>query len=319
VAIPTTSTTARTKLVLAVVLVLNQLTQEASTRAGSYTNNFAYDSAGNPTTYKGVSHTFNTNNQNNVHTFDGAGNPTTYGGVSLTYDTEQRLTAVGSVLTVGYSADGIRAWKQNSTARTYFLYDGDIPVVEMNSSGTVTATNTFGAHGLLARRSGGSSTSSYSGGVNLYSYCRNNSVNRADPSGYYVEIISNENEEKRYHNIIRFSNGSGCVVAKDGKTYHTFGLYPSWVGADASEGEVSTGSIHYDDGGRLDSPQVVVHHTSDPAFETALCACINKSISENPLWALWFNDCGTWANDMWMCALSTVVGPPDSSYPWYAH
>lgn len=32
----------------------NQLTQEASTRAGGYTNNYAYDSAGNATTFEGA-------------------------------------------------------------------------------------------------------------------------------------------------------------------------------------------------------------------------------------------------------------------------
>ncbi|MCA1568612.1 MAG: RHS repeat-associated core domain-containing protein [Acidobacteria bacterium] len=35
--------------------------------------------------------------------------------------------------------------------RTYFLYDGTTPVVEMEASGALTATNTFGAHGLVSR------------------------------------------------------------------------------------------------------------------------------------------------------------------------
>jgi RHS repeat-associated protein len=72
----------------------------------------------------------------------------------LTFDPESRMTAYGGVLTAGYNADGLRAWKQNSNTRTYFLYDGILPVVEMDSTGAVTATNTVGAGGLVSRREG---------------------------------------------------------------------------------------------------------------------------------------------------------------------
>jgi hypothetical protein len=67
------------------------------------------------------------------------------------------MTAYGSVLTAGYSGDGLRAWKQNASARTYFLYDGIVPVVELDSTGAVTATNTFGASGLVSHREGSTS------------------------------------------------------------------------------------------------------------------------------------------------------------------
>jgi RHS repeat-associated protein len=132
----------------------NQLTQEASTRNGGFTDNFAYDSAGNPVTFKGVSNSFNSNNQQTGTGFvhDANGNPTTYRGTTLTFDPENRMTAYGSVLTNGYRADGSRAWKENSTCRTYFLYDGLLPVIEMNSSGTVTATNSFGVSGIVSRK-----------------------------------------------------------------------------------------------------------------------------------------------------------------------
>jgi RHS repeat-associated protein len=68
------------------------------------------------------------------------------------------MTAYGAVLTAGYRADGLRAWKQTAAGRTYFLYDGITPVVELDAAGNVAATNTFGAAGLLSRRSGGAST-----------------------------------------------------------------------------------------------------------------------------------------------------------------
>ncbi len=52
------------------------------------------------------------------------------------------------------------AWKQGSGARTYFLYDGELLLGEYDSAGTVTAVNTWGAYGLVSRRSGGSSVHS---------------------------------------------------------------------------------------------------------------------------------------------------------------
>ena len=75
----------------------------------------------------------------------------------MTYDVRNCLTAAGSTLTAGYTADGIRAWKQGSGASTYFLYDGELLLGEYDSAGTMTAVNTWGANGLVSRRSGGSS------------------------------------------------------------------------------------------------------------------------------------------------------------------
>jgi RHS repeat-associated protein len=142
----------------------NQLTSEVSTRNGGYTNSFAYDGgatpgAGNPTTLRGVSVSYNSDNQNNAYTWDGNGNPTTYKGNTLTFDVENRMTSYGTTLTAGYNAWSLRAWKQPSGgSKTYFLYDGMQPVCELDGSGNVTATNTFGANGLLSRRVSSSST-----------------------------------------------------------------------------------------------------------------------------------------------------------------
>jgi RHS repeat-associated protein len=146
--------------------IKDQLTQEASTRVGGYTNNFAYDGgtvtgAGNPTSFKGGTNTFNADNQytDANFTYDGEGNPTTYNGTSLTFDAEDRMTAYGTVLTNGYMDSGLRAWKQDGSGnRTYFLYDGETPVCELDASGDVTATNTFGPDGLISRRVGSNST-----------------------------------------------------------------------------------------------------------------------------------------------------------------
>ena len=132
-----------------------QLTNETSSRGGGYNFSLAYDSAGNPTTFKGSTKNYNTSNQNTSWTHDGKGNPTSYAGSALTFDAENRMTAYGSVLTAGYRPDGLRAWKTTSAGTTYFLYDGDQPVEELDGSGTKIAVMTFGPGGTLARNARG--------------------------------------------------------------------------------------------------------------------------------------------------------------------
>lgn len=141
----------------------NQMTQEVSARLSGWTHNYACDNAGNPTTYKGASRIYNDRNQRSGtgYTFDANGNPTTYNSSTLTYDLEDRLTAYGSSLTAAYRGDGLRAWKQGSggsSTRKYFIYDGTLPIIELNDTGGNIAANTFGPTGLLARRSSGAST-----------------------------------------------------------------------------------------------------------------------------------------------------------------
>ena len=132
----------------------NQLLEELSTRNGGFTDDFGFDSAGNPTSFKGVTKSFNSNNQQtgSGFTYDGNGNPTAYNGVTLTFDPENRVTAHGSTLTAGYRGDGLRGWKQVSSGTTYFLYDGTNPIIELNSSGAVVATDSFSQRGLVSRR-----------------------------------------------------------------------------------------------------------------------------------------------------------------------
>gem|GEM_PF-3015986 len=136
----------------------DELNSESSTRNGSYTNTFAYDGARNPTTMGGASGiTYNSDNQvtSGAYTYDGDGNPTHYNGNTAVFDAENRMTAFSSSLTAGYGTDNLRAFKTDGSGTTYYLYDeiGE-PIAEFNSGGTVTATNTFGANGLVARYSG---------------------------------------------------------------------------------------------------------------------------------------------------------------------
>lgn len=135
----------------------SQLTEEQSARAGGYTFGYGYDGAGNPTTFRGAPRTYNWNNQDTANTYDNNGNPVTYSGTALSFDPENRLTQVGSLLTADYSASGLRAWKENPTGRTYFIYDGSAPLLELDGSGNLSAVNTWGAYGLVSRRTAGSS------------------------------------------------------------------------------------------------------------------------------------------------------------------
>jgi RHS repeat-associated protein len=132
----------------------DQVTQETSTRNGGFTDNFGYDSAGNPTTFKGNTKTYNSKNQQTAtgFTYDANGNPTAYNGVSLAFDPENRLTSYGSAMTAGYRGDGLRGKKQTSSATTYFLYDGTNPVLELDANGAIAATNTFSVQGVVSRR-----------------------------------------------------------------------------------------------------------------------------------------------------------------------
>jgi RHS repeat-associated protein len=137
----------------------DQVTSEARSGGSAFSTTFGYDGAGNPTTFKGFTRTYNVKNQLTGGTglgtfaYDGNGNPTTYNSTTATYDPENHLLSFGTALSAEYTAEGLRAWKQNGIGtRTYFLYDGLTPIIELDSSGTATAVNTFGTNGLISRR-----------------------------------------------------------------------------------------------------------------------------------------------------------------------
>ena len=139
----------------------DQLTNETSQRGSGYSNGFAYDLAGNPTTSRSSGpNSFNTDNQitGSGYTYDGNGNPTTYKGTTVAYDAADNPTTFGTKMTAGYTGSGLRAWKQGAGGRTYFLYDDTAPVCELDSTGNVTATNTFAGAGLLSRHTSAGST-----------------------------------------------------------------------------------------------------------------------------------------------------------------
>lgn len=162
----------------------DRLTQEQSSRGFSSTGNqytlgFGYDGAGNPTTMRGVTQSFDSDNKLSAtgYSYDGNGSPTTYAGSTVGYDQENRLTSIdtssGDHFKAGYTAGGLRAWKSSLsnqqageasipvTNRTYFVYDGSVPVLETDSSGGLKAVNVFAPDGLVARGTVSSGSTSY--------------------------------------------------------------------------------------------------------------------------------------------------------------
>ncbi len=56
----------------------------------------------------------------------------------------------GTAMSAGYRDDGLRAWKESGETTTYYLYDGEALVAEMDGDGDVTAVHVWGADGLVS-------------------------------------------------------------------------------------------------------------------------------------------------------------------------
>jgi RHS repeat-associated protein len=137
-----------------------RLLTDSSTRTGGYSYSFAYDADGNATTFRSSTVSYNAADQisGTGYTYGLDGSPSQYSGVTATTDVEDRITGFSGYNSAVYGPDGLRVSKTVGSSTTYYVYDGGIPILECNSSGSVTATNTFGPYGLLSRNSGGAST-----------------------------------------------------------------------------------------------------------------------------------------------------------------
>jgi len=165
--------------------------------APRYTHSYAYDTAGNPTTFAGETRSYNLNNQLDAYlpagkadtpanwvteafVYDEDGNPTTYKDETCTYNAHGNLLSYGTTLTAGYNADGLRIWKESGGQRSYYLYDGEMLLAETNAAGTVTSAYTWGANGLICRDAAAGST--------YYLYDPQGSVvQRVDSSGNVID------------------------------------------------------------------------------------------------------------------------------------
>ena len=93
----------------------------------------------------------NVANAATLFAYDDKGNPTIYKGDALSYDSLNRLTHYADKLSAGYRSDGRRAWKEVNGVRTYFLYAGGQLLAELDESGTLISSYTWGPTGLLSR------------------------------------------------------------------------------------------------------------------------------------------------------------------------
>jgi len=109
----------------------DQLLNESSTRYSPRNDTFGYDAMGNPTSWKGGTRSFNSNNQETTggtsqFSYDGNGNAVKYKGNTLTFDEENHMTSFttpsGSTpLRATYRSDDLRAWKQVSSGQRFLF------------------------------------------------------------------------------------------------------------------------------------------------------------------------------------------------------
>ncbi len=130
-------------------------TSSGSTAATNYTNAWAYDLAGNPTTTRNAGGlSFNADNQNTASAYGGSGDPLGLFLFSQNYsypaafDPEDRLTSTyqGNFDAI-YDGDGLRT----RSGSAYYLYDGDRAVAEVDYTGMQVAFTLNGASGVELR------------------------------------------------------------------------------------------------------------------------------------------------------------------------
>ena len=150
----------------------SQLTQESSSRGAGYTHNYGYTNAGNPSSWKGQTRTYNTNSQEttgNAFLYDGAGNtlqlpnrnlatPTTPAPThKLIYNAQGQLAELRDasnvlIATYVYRGDGKRAWKELANGqRSYFYYAGQQMIAATNGDDTASLV-LWGADGIVGSR-----------------------------------------------------------------------------------------------------------------------------------------------------------------------
>jgi RHS repeat-associated protein len=141
----------------------------------AYSNTYAYDDPGNMLVNRGqpvLASAYDPDNHllpNSDYFYDNDGNPTTYAGSALSFDESDNVVSLPGFTTQGQStqdsltrSDGLRAWRTYNLAgrpvTTYFYYDGDHLLFEMDNNGTGSDANYavanvwgWGATGLTQR------------------------------------------------------------------------------------------------------------------------------------------------------------------------
>ena len=83
--------------------------------------------------------------------YDASGNLTSLNGSTLSYDPFGELSSDGAV-SYTYDFSGRRVSKTVNGTTTYYFYDGDLLIAELNSAGQIQTAYTWGAQGLISDR-----------------------------------------------------------------------------------------------------------------------------------------------------------------------
>jgi len=127
----------------------------------AYDVSFSYDGADNVTQARDLYFSnYNSNNQiaETGYAYDANGNATSYRGYGFGYDYEDLPTSItGGMygeITTAFRADGLRAWKSGGSWFTYYLYDGDNVICELDIDGNLSLDGAFAysPNGLIQRR-----------------------------------------------------------------------------------------------------------------------------------------------------------------------
>jgi RHS repeat-associated protein len=165
----------------------SQLTSESTTFGGARANpTFSYDNAGNATGARTYDTTFTGANEDASVAYSATGAPSTVEGQTAGYDALNHLTSIGGESNT-YTADGLLGSTTAGGSATYFVYDGDVPVGEVDGSGNVKSVNLSGPTGLVHRYD----FNSYNGAIvnpRFYLFdTQGNTAERVDNSGNVLD------------------------------------------------------------------------------------------------------------------------------------
>ena len=90
--------------------------------------------------------------------YDGAGNLTGLNGHSLAYNSQNQLAGVDNSVAYTHDASGHLTSRMAGGQSTYFLYDGDSLIAEVDGTGTLTRAYTWGDEGLISTQAGPQAT-----------------------------------------------------------------------------------------------------------------------------------------------------------------
>jgi len=143
----------------------------------------------------------------------------------------------------------------------------------------------------------------YRGGFSLYAYVTNNPKRTTDATGLaeFRIVPPRPGEHIKHHAYIHL-NGR-CMGS------HSFGFWPI-------QGPI--GNIqHEDDAYEAHDPYYVLpgDRNNTLSFERELCWCIKASTIAQPPYLTPGYMCGSWARDMWDCAIRHHFKDPKSEHP----